>query len=138
MGPYNASKFGLEGLSESLRRELLIFGIDVIVVAPAAVRTPIWDKADAVDIAPYRGTAFEAPLERIRVFMLKSGREGLPVEMLGEAIHAILATRRPRVRYVFAPNRFEAWLAPKLPKRMMDKAIGKRLGLTRAAMRRSD
>ncbi len=46
MGPYNASKFALEGLSESLRRELMIFGIDVIVVAPGAVATPIWDKAE--------------------------------------------------------------------------------------------
>src|SRR6201991_2997030 len=37
LGPYNASKFGLEGLSESLRRELMLFGIDVVVVAPGAV-----------------------------------------------------------------------------------------------------
>lgn len=140
MGPYNASKFGLEGLSESLRRELLMFGIDVIIVAPAAVRTPIWDKADAVDIAPYRGTAFETALERIRAFMLKSGREGLPVERLGEAIRDIVANPRPRVRYVFAPNMIEAWMAPRLPKRMMDRAIGKRLGLLpiRGGARRSD
>jgi NAD(P)-dependent dehydrogenase (short-subunit alcohol dehydrogenase family) len=46
MGPYSASKFGLEGLSESLRRELMVFGIDVIMIRPGAVRTPIWDKAD--------------------------------------------------------------------------------------------
>jgi len=129
MGPYNASKFGLEGLSESLRRELLVFGIDVIIVAPAAVRTPIWDKADAVDVAPYRGTVFEKPLERIRGFMLKSGREGLAVEKLGEAIHGILENPKPKVRYVYAPNMLEARIAPLLPKRMMDRAIGKRLGL---------
>src|ERR1043166_9486463 len=53
VGPYNASKFALEGLSEALRRELMIYGIDVIVVAPGAVATPIWDKADTVDVVRY-------------------------------------------------------------------------------------
>jgi hypothetical protein len=52
MAPYNASKFALEGLSESLRRELMLFGIDVIVIAPGAVATPIWAKAEQVDITP--------------------------------------------------------------------------------------
>ena len=40
LGAYSASKFGLEGLSESLRRELMVFGIDVVVIAPGAVATP--------------------------------------------------------------------------------------------------
>src|SRR5271154_6033280 len=50
VGPYNASKFALEGFSESLRRELMLFGIDVIVVAPGAVATAIWGKAEQVDV----------------------------------------------------------------------------------------
>jgi NAD(P)-dependent dehydrogenase (short-subunit alcohol dehydrogenase family) len=139
-GAYSASKFGLEGLSESLRRELLIHGIDVILVAPAAVRTPIWDKAEAADTERYRGTAYEGPIARMRGYMLESGRNGLPVERIGEAIHGILTAAKPRVRYVFAPSMIEAWLAPRLPKRLMDRLIGKRLGLLpiRAAARRSD
>jgi NAD(P)-dependent dehydrogenase (short-subunit alcohol dehydrogenase family) len=46
MGAYAASKFGLEGYSDSLRRELFLFGIDVIVIRPGAIVTPIWEKSD--------------------------------------------------------------------------------------------
>ena len=52
VGLYAASKHGLEGLSQSLRRELMLFGIDVIIVAPGSVATPIWDKAEQIDLAP--------------------------------------------------------------------------------------
>ena len=84
LAPYAASKFGLEGLSESLRRELMILGIDVIIVAPGTVATAIWGKAEQVDINPYRGSVFFAPLEKIRAFM--GGAPGLPPERLGEAV----------------------------------------------------
>ena len=44
MSAYNMSKFGLEGFSEGIRRELLMYGIDVVVIAPGPVKTPIWKK----------------------------------------------------------------------------------------------
>ena len=46
MGAYSASKHAIEGLSESLRREMMLFGIEVIIIAPGAVKTPIWSKAE--------------------------------------------------------------------------------------------
>ena len=65
---YSASKFGIEGMSESLRRELMLFGIDVIIVAPGAVKTPIWDKADEVDISAYKNSPYFPALEKVREF----------------------------------------------------------------------
>src|SRR6201987_4779646 len=47
-GPYAASKFGLEGYSDSLRRELMLFGIKVVLIEPRAVVTAIWDGAAGV------------------------------------------------------------------------------------------
>src|SRR5205085_11519520 len=51
---YAASKHAIEGLSESLRRESMLFGIDVVIVAPGAVKTPIWSKAEEVDFSSYK------------------------------------------------------------------------------------
>jgi len=77
---YSASKHAIEGLSESLRREMMLFGIDVIIVAPGAVKTPIWSKADEVDISAYKNSAYFPALQRVRQFMLHLGEIGLPPE----------------------------------------------------------
>lgn len=131
VGPYNASKFALEGLSESLRRELMLFGIDVIVVAPGAVATAIWDKAETVDVARYANTAFAPGLIAVRDYMLASGRKGFKPERLGRAVWHALTTVKPKVRYTVTPDPFQNWMVNTLPKRMVDRMIAGRLGLTR-------
>jgi NAD(P)-dependent dehydrogenase (short-subunit alcohol dehydrogenase family) len=129
MGPYNASKFGLEGLSEALRRELMIFGIDVIIVAPGAVATPIWDKADSVDASLYANTPYVKPLNAVKNYMLALGRKGFPPEKLGEAVHKALTTVKPKTRYTVTPQPFQNFLMLALPKRMVDGMIAGQLGL---------
>ncbi|MFY8210179.1 MAG: SDR family NAD(P)-dependent oxidoreductase [Caulobacter sp.] len=129
MGPYCTTKFGLEGFSESLRRELLPFGVDVVVVAPGAVATPIWDKADQVDVTRYANTPYAKALERMRGFMLSLGKSGLPPERIGETIATALTAPAPKVRYVVSPSPMQVLMTEILPKRTIDKATGKRLGL---------
>ena len=133
LGPYAASKFALEGLSESLRRELMIFGIDVIVVAPGAVATPIWDKADAIDITPYASTPYAEALATLKRQMIAMGRNGLPPERVGAVIATALTAARPRTRYTYTvtPEPVQNFLANALPKRLVDRLIAKRLGLRR-------
>lgn len=132
MGPYCASKFAIEGLSESLRRELMLFGIDVIVIAPGAVATPIWDKAEQVDVTQYANTPYMSALQKIRTYMLDRGPKGLKPERLGEAIHHALTTPRPRTRYTVTPDGFQEFMQAVLPTRTMDKLIAGRLGLAPA------
>src|SRR6202007_1218595 len=96
--PYCASKHAIEGLSESLRREMMLFGIDVIIVAPGAVKTPIWSKAEEIDISAYSNSPFLPTLEKVRKFMLHLGEIGLPPEKIAETVADALTSAHPRVR----------------------------------------
>src|SRR5436190_131785 len=129
LAAYSASKHAIEGLSESLRREMMLFGIDVVIIAPGAVKTPIWSKAEEVDISSYKNSPFFPALERIRKFMLQLGETGLPAEKIAEAIAEALTSAHPKVRYQLTPDPMRHLMSAVLPKRMVDKIIAKRLGL---------
>jgi NAD(P)-dependent dehydrogenase (short-subunit alcohol dehydrogenase family) len=129
MSAYAASKFAIEGLSESLRREMMLFGIDVIIIAPGAVKTPIWGKAEDIDISAYNHSPFLPALERIRKFLLQLGENGLPPEKIAEGIAEALTSARPKVRYSITPDPMRHLMTAILPKRLVDKIIAKRLGL---------
>ena len=130
MSAYSASKHALDGLSESLRREMMLFGIDVIIIAPGAVKTPIWSKAEEVDISPYKNSPFFPALQRVREVMLQLGASGLPPEKIAEAIAHALTSAHPKVRYQITPDPIRHLITAVLPKRMVDSIIAKRLGLT--------
>jgi NAD(P)-dependent dehydrogenase (short-subunit alcohol dehydrogenase family) len=127
--PYCASKHAVEGLSESLRRELMLFGIDVIIVAPGAVKTPIWSKAEQFDMSVYQNSPYLPALNKVMAFMMKLGETGLPAERIAEVVFEALTTERPRVRYQITPDRMRHLMTATLPKRAVDRIIAKRLGL---------
>jgi NAD(P)-dependent dehydrogenase (short-subunit alcohol dehydrogenase family) len=127
--PYSTSKHAIEGLSESLRRELMLFGIDVIIVAPGAVKTPIWGKAEEVDVSIYKNSRFFPALERVRKVMMQFAETGLPAEKIGEVIYDALTVTSPKVRYQITPDPMRHLIVSILPKRTVDKIIAKRLDL---------
>jgi NAD(P)-dependent dehydrogenase (short-subunit alcohol dehydrogenase family) len=126
---YSASKHAIEGLSESLRREMMLFGIDVIIIAPGAVKTPIWSKADEVDISAYKNSPYFPAMERVRKFLLHLGEIGLPPERIAARIADVLTSASPRVRYEITPDPMRHLIRALLPKRVVDRIIAKRLGL---------
>jgi hypothetical protein len=126
------SKHALEAFSDSLRRELAIYGIDVVVIGPGAIVTPIWDKAEATDDSAYADTDYGPVLKRFKTVFVERGRKGLPPEAVGEAIHLALTAPKPRARYAVLRGKFFNWTLPLLlPKRTLDRIITRALGLTR-------
>lgn len=130
LGPYAMSKHALEAFSESLRRELLIHGIDVIIVGPGAVKTPIWAKADEIDADDYKDTEYYDILVGMREKYKEFGGSGLPPEDVGALVAEILTTEKPKTRYAILRSKFLNWTIPRLlPKRQVDKAIAKRFDI---------
>ncbi len=129
LGAYVASKHGLEGFSESLRRELMLYGIDVIIVGPGSIATPIWDKGEQADLSAYAETDYLEAAQRMMKYMVSGGKRGYPPEKVGEVVLEALTTPRPRVRYSVVPgsaiNRIVQML---LPKRVVDNIMAKNLG----------
>ncbi|MEM1402522.1 MAG: SDR family oxidoreductase [Pseudomonadota bacterium] len=130
LGPYAASKFGLEGFSEALRRELMLYGIDVVVIGPGPVKTAIWDKAEEIDVEQFQGSDYLPILERFQSTFIAQGRDGYPAERLGELIFKALTTPKPETRYAAVKGRLAEKLVTRFaPPRALDKIIGNMLGL---------
>lgn len=130
MSPYVASKHALEGYSASLRRELLIHGIDVIIIGPGAIQTEIWRKADEEGDGPYADTPYAPQVKRVRAFMQNMADRALPASAVGDLIWRVLTIAQPKTRYALLREPFEQWILPRfLPQRIVDKIIGRRVGL---------
>jgi NAD(P)-dependent dehydrogenase (short-subunit alcohol dehydrogenase family) len=131
-GPYSASKHAVEGLSESLRREMLLFGIDVIVIGPGPIKTPIWDKSGpAPDWSKLEGSPYLDALKGARAFVEGLAKSGLPVEDVAKLIHHALTGANVKTRYTITPGKVQRWFFNMLPARMSDRMIAKRLNMKR-------
>jgi len=127
IGAYAASKHAIEGYSQSLRRELMLFGINVVVVAPGAVATPIWEQAKEAE--RFDDTAYGPAARRISAYMTGMGAQGLPPSAIGDVVWGGLTKRKPPYRVTILRNKFQDYTLPRLlPPRFVDGIIAKRLG----------
>jgi NAD(P)-dependent dehydrogenase (short-subunit alcohol dehydrogenase family) len=128
ISPYCTAKHAIEGLAESLRREFMLFGIDVVLIAPGAVKTPLLDTV-AVDNPSLNHSPFRPALNRIRGHMSKLAGNGIEAETIGAAIRDAFTRQHPRVRYEITNEPMRMLVMRALPKRLIDWIIAKQLGL---------
>ena len=138
-GAYNASKFALEGMADSMRMELAPWGIDVTLVEPAQTDTDMWRTAiDEFDAAVEALSAehrrlYADHIAGYRKSIPRSQKMAAPVEGVAAAIERALTDRRPKARYVVGrPAQLQARLAGLTPTRVLDGALRKATGVPRA------
>ena len=136
-GAYAASKFAIEGLSDSLRRELKPWRIPVSIIEPGVIKTPIWQKSinlveDIVAEMPpeaekYYGVVYRNLLERT---LKRVERSGAAPEQVAKAILHALTSKNPKTRYLVGQDaHFLSKILTKLPDKIVDSFICKRVGL---------
>lgn len=126
IAPYSASKHAIEALAESLRDELLPWGIEVSVIEPGAVNTPIWDKGRASTDRIERELPEEAreryagAIADVRENLARSEGTGVDPDKVAKAIEHALLSSRPRHRYLVGQD---AHLAGFMKRVLPDKAF---------------
>lgn len=131
LGPYAASKYALEALSDALRLELRPWGIAVVLVEPGNIATPIWQKglafADELEAQlPAQAHAYYGPIFPFLRAMLSRSR-GTPAAVVAQVVEQALTARRPQARYLVGHDaRLRIWLE-RLPTRWRDGLIASRL-----------
>jgi NAD(P)-dependent dehydrogenase (short-subunit alcohol dehydrogenase family) len=133
--PYAASKFALEAVSDALRRELRGQGVDVVLIEPGGVKTPIWEKG--VDTAneiegsmPPEGRERYAGItaairKEVQQIATKTGMD--PSVVADAIVHAVTANR-PRTRYMLGRDAKLRWaIAKRVPDRWFDALIARAL-----------
>jgi NAD(P)-dependent dehydrogenase (short-subunit alcohol dehydrogenase family) len=134
-GPYAASKFALEGISDSLRREVRQHGVDVIVVEPGGIKTPIWEKgfseADELraSFGPESDRLYGTLIDAIEREARKIATEtGLEPAAAAEVVAEALTARRPKTRYLVGRDaKIRAKLSAVLPDRVFDALLARAL-----------
>ena len=132
LGGYCASKHAIEGFSESLRRELNLYGMKVSIVAPGSIKTPIWGKGFDVVASTYDTTEYKKSFHKFLAFASSEVKHALPVESVVKDINHAVTNSTPKFRYAPVPRKFQNWYLPKLfPLRLFDYLTCKALGLNK-------
>jgi NAD(P)-dependent dehydrogenase (short-subunit alcohol dehydrogenase family) len=132
LGAYAASKFGLEGFSDTLRRELRPWGIHVSVIEPGTIATPIWDKGIASGDELQQTMSADAQrdygplIATVRTASEQGAKTGLPPDAVAKDVAHALTARRPKTRYLVGREaKSRALLARIVGDRAIDQAVAR-------------
>ena len=136
LSPYAGSKFAMEGITDSLRRELRPLGVHVAIVEPGAVATEIWRKGTAAaeelleNAPPEAEAVYGKVIAAIRAQAGKATAEAIPPDEVAKVVEHALTADKPRTRYpVGRDAKMRIRAAGLLPDRVFDRLVARQLGV---------
>lgn len=136
IGPYNASKFAMEALTDSLRQELHPWGIQVSIVEPGSIATPIWEKSqkrvDEIkeEMPEEAMMLYGDTVDAIEKALYDFEQAGIPPDDVAKFVEHALSARTPKTRYVVGRDaQLQRVLAKWAPDRVRDSLVRRQLGL---------
>jgi NAD(P)-dependent dehydrogenase (short-subunit alcohol dehydrogenase family) len=130
LGPYSASKYALEALTDALRMELQPWGIQVSIIEPGAIATPIWEKsakeAEGLEasVSTEAKALYSEAVIRIREAIAEAATRAIPPDAVVQAVHHALTASRPHTRYLVGSDaKLRAWMVKWMPDRAQDKLL---------------
>lgn len=130
MGPYSASKFALEAITDALRLEVRQWGIHVAIIEPGAIATPIWNKS-AIEAAE-REAAIETELRMlykpvvaaVRKVVGEASKRAISPDAVARVVVDALTAPTPKTRYrVGLDAKIRALMVRLLPDRISDRML---------------
>jgi NAD(P)-dependent dehydrogenase (short-subunit alcohol dehydrogenase family) len=134
VAPYAASKHAVEAIADALRVELRSSNVQVALVEPGAVATPIWDKArsdaDSVSIPPEFQRQYGDVPAAVAKLIEQTARRAVAPEVVAATIERALTARRMRARYLVGTDaRIQLALSRVLPDHAFDWVLRRLMGL---------
>jgi len=129
LGPYAASKHAMEGLTDSLRRELRPAGIEVSIIRPGPIATEIWERGnntadELLDRMPAAEQQYGPAIAAARAGAQERMKEAIPPQEVAEVVAHALTSDKPRTRYLVGRRaKLLAVFATVLPDRVFDRLI---------------
>ena len=130
MGAYSASKFALEAMTDALRLEVQQWGIQVSIIEPGAITTPIWAKSadDAAGREAMMGTElrrlYEPTVAAVRKVVEEAAKRAVPADVVAKAVEQALTAPVPKTRYLVGTDaKIRAVIGQILPDRIMDRLL---------------
>jgi len=113
---------------DALRKELVLIDskTDVIVIQPGHIKTPIWDKAEQIDLAPYQGSPYYELGQKVQQAAVELGKKGADPQQVADCVLGVLARTHNQTRYIVSDNWPQEVLIPRgMPERLMDRLTKK-------------
>jgi NAD(P)-dependent dehydrogenase (short-subunit alcohol dehydrogenase family) len=136
LGPYAASKFALEAVADALRVELRPWQIEVVLLEPGSIATPIWKKGEedaaalSAALGPRAEQDYGQAMRAMREAAAAAGRRGISPDSVAAVVERALTVERPRTRYLIGRDaRIRAAIVQLLPDRVRDRLVARVLKL---------